>query len=60
MGWVRCAQVIRGLVQRRREVKGLMASERDPLRRQQLDIRQQVAYTASPNMGLRVGQPLLV
>lgn len=32
-------QVIRGLVQRRREVKGLMANERDPVRRQQLEVR---------------------
>ena len=45
---MRCAQVIRGLVQRRREVKGRMAGERDPLRRQQLDIRQQVPPCTLP------------
>ena len=35
------AQVIRGLVQQRREAKALLKGERNALRRTQLDIRQQ-------------------
>ena len=34
------AQLIRYLVTKRREVKGLMKKEKDPLKRKQLDIRQ--------------------
>lgn len=35
-------RVIRNLVLRRRQVKGLLSKETDPARRQALDIRQQV------------------
>eukprot|EP00899_Mesostigma_viride_P010487 jgi/Mesvir1/1943/Mv22962-RA.2 len=41
-------QVLRRLVERRRQVKGLLKNERNPTKRQQLDIRQQ-AYKLTAN-----------
>ena len=43
-------QVIRSLVQRRREVKKLLGNERDPTKKQQLDIRQQALKLTANSM----------
>ena len=46
-----CApQVIRGLVQQRREAKALLKGERNALRRTQLDIRQQALKLTANSM----------
>lgn len=42
--------VIQDLVQRRRQIKSAMKSERDPLRKQQLDIRQQALKLTANSM----------
>ncbi len=44
------AQVIRGLVQQRREAKALLKGERNALRRTQLDIRQQALKLTANSM----------
>ncbi|KAI3432425.1 hypothetical protein D9Q98_003979 [Chlorella vulgaris] len=43
-------RIIRALVQRRRTVKDLIKSERDPVRRQQLEIRQQALKLTANSM----------
>ncbi len=43
-------QVIRKLVQRRRQVKDLLKGERNPLKRQQLDVRQQALKLTANSM----------
>ncbi|KAL3140236.1 hypothetical protein ABBQ38_004510 [Trebouxia sp. C0009 RCD-2024] len=43
-------KVIRQLVQRRRQVKDMMKNERDPVRRQQLDVRQQALKLTANSM----------
>ena len=45
-----CAQVIAGLVARRREVKKLLAAERDATKQAQLDIRQQALKLTGNSM----------